>query len=259
MTTDVEIKIEGGIQTLRFARTGKKNAITLAMYKAFADALIAGDADDGVLVHVILGTPGIFCSGNDVGEFLANAKGGELGADGARLIRQLPQVKKPLLAGVDGPAIGIGTTLLMHCDLVYATPTSIFATPFLDLGLVPEAASSLTMTERFGTAWAFEMLVLGETWNAERALAARLLNAIVPADELEAKVMSAARRLAKKPPEAVMTSKRLMRGDFARVLTHTDTELAEFAKRLRSAEALEAFTAFLEKRPADFAKLRKKG
>lgn len=259
MTADVQISTANGVQTLRFARAGKKNAITLAMYKALADALIAGDASDDVLVHVILGAPGIFCSGNDIAEFLVNAKGGQLGADGARLIRQLPQVKKPLIAGVDGPAIGIGTTLLMHCDLVYATPGSVFGTPFLDLGLVPEAASSLTMTERFGTAWAFEMLVLGETWNAERALAARLLNAIVPAAELEAKVMSVAARLAKKPPEAVMTSKRLMRGDLARVLAHTDTELTEFARRLRTAEALEAFTAFLEKRPADFAKLRRKG
>lgn len=259
MTTDVEISKAGGIQTLRFTRSAKKNAITLAMYKAFADALIAGDSDDDVLVHVILGSGGVFSSGNDIGEFLTNAKGGELGADGARFIRQLPQVKKPLVAGIDGPAIGIGTTLIMHCDLVYATPASVFATPFLDLGLVPEAASSLTMTERMGVAWAFELLVLGEAFNAERALAARMINAVVPAAELEAKVMSVAARLAKKPPEAVQMSKKLMRGDLARVLAHTDTELLEFKRRLRTAEALEAFTAFLEKRPADFAKLRKKG
>lgn len=259
MTTDVDIQVADGVQTLRFTRGAKKNAITLAMYKAFADALIAGDASDDVLVHVVLGSGGVFSSGNDIGEFLANARGGELGADGARFIRQLPQVKKPLIAGIDGPAIGIGTTLLMHCDLAYATPSSVFATPFLDLGLVPEAASSLLMTRRMGYARAFEMLVLGESYTAEAALAAGMINKIVHAAELEPKVLGIARRLAKKPPEAVAISKRLMRGSVEEVLAHTDVELAEFKKRLRSAEAVEAFTAFLEKRPADFAKLRKNG
>lgn len=259
MTTDVEISTTDGIQTLRLTRVAKKNALTLAMYKALHDALLAGDAADDVHVHVILGAPGIFTSGNDIGEFLANANGGELGADGARFIRLLPQVKKPLVAGVDGPAIGIGTTLLMHCDLAYATPASVFATPFLDLGLVPEAASSLTIPERMGHARAFAMLVLGDAYSAEQALAAGLINAIFPAADLEAKVMGIARRLAAKPPEAVAISKRLMRGELDRTLARTDAELVEFKKRLRSAEAVEAFTAFLEKRPADFSKLRNKG
>ncbi len=265
MTADIEHGVSGGVQTLRLARSAKKNALTVAMYEALADALKSGDARDDVRCSVILGSGGIFSAGNDIGEFLANAKAGgrttgdTTGKGAESFIRALPTIAKPIIAGVDGPAVGIGTTLLLHCDLVYATPTSSFTTPFLDLGLVPEAASSLLIPERMGHARAFEMLVLGETFSAERALAAGLVNAIVPAAELEAKVQAVAKKLAARPPEAVLISKRLMRGQ-ARpdVLARTEEELIAFKQRLASPEALEAFQAFLEKRPPDFSKVARR-
>ena len=252
---DVEISRSGGVQTLRLTRVAKKNALTVAMYNALADALNSGDSSDDVRVNVFLGSGGIFSAGNDIAEFLGHAKAGNTGG-AERFIRTLPGVKKPLLAAVDGPAVGIGTTMLFHCDLVYASPTSSFTTPFLDLGLVPEAASSLLMPERMGQARAFEMLILGETFSAERALEAGMINAVLPHADLEAKVLAIAQRLAAKAPEAVMISKRLMRNRAAAVLAHTDEELISFKARLSSPEATEAFQAFLEKRPADFAKLK---
>lgn len=256
--SDIEIARSGGVQTIRLNRAPKKNALTSAMYAAMADAIETGDAADDVAAHVIVGSGGVFSSGNDINDFLATAQGGAAPQAVLRFIRLLPVVKKPMIAAVDGAAIGIGTTLLFHCDLVYATPTAVFATPFLDLGLVPEAASSLLMPQRMGYARAFEMLALGAPFSAERMLAAGLLNAVVPAAELEGKAMEAAAELAKKPPEALAAARRLMRGDPAEIVRRTDEEAHTFAKRLASPEAREAFQAFLEKRPPDFAKLRAK-
>lgn len=250
---DVEITRHGGVQTLRLSRAAKKNALTTAMYNALADALEAADAARDLHVSVILGSGGIFSAGNDIAEFLGHARAGHTGG-AERFIRTLPGVKKPLLAAVDGPAVGIGTTLLLHCDLVYASPTASFTTPFIDLGLVPEAASSLLIPERMGHVRAFEMLVLGETFSAERALAAGLINAVLPHADLEAKTLAIAARLAAKPPEAVQIAKRLMRHRAAAVLAHTDEELVSFKARLSSPEAMEAFQAFLEKRPPDFSR-----
>jgi enoyl-CoA hydratase/carnithine racemase len=163
--------------------------------------------------------------------------------------------RKPLLAAVDGPAIGIGTTLLLHCDLVYASPAATLSTPFIDLGLVPEAASSLLLPMRSGHAVAFEMLCLGGTLDASRALAAGLVNAVVPAATLEAKVLAAAAALARKPRQALLVSRRLLRGDPARLRERMHEEFQLFAERLASPEAREALAAFLEKRPPDFAKV----
>lgn len=265
MTADVEVTVAGGVQTLRLTRAGKKNALTVAMYEALTDALVGGDRRDDIRLSVILGSGGIFSAGNDIGEFLANAKaGGRTAGDASgkgaeSFVRALPTIEKPIIAGVDGPAVGVGTTLLLHCDLVYATPAATFTTPFLDLGLVPEAASSLLAPERMGHALAFEMLVLGETFSASRALACGLVNDVVPAADLEKKVASVAQKLAARPPEAVLISKRLMRGKArADVLVRTEEELTAFKRRLASAEALEAFQAFLEKRPPDFAKFARK-
>jgi len=171
-----------------------------------------------------------------------------------RFIRLLPVIRKPVIAAVDGNAIGIGTTLLFHCDLVYATPGSTFSTPFLDLGLIPEAASSLLMPLRMGYARAFEMLVLGEVLTAEKAAAAGFVNKVVASEILKATALDAASRLAGKPPEALAMARRLMRGDPADILARVDVEAAGFRERLRSPEAIEAFTAFLEKRPANFRK-----
>lgn len=251
--SDVVIGLDRGVQTLRLARLDKKNALTQSMYKALSDALEASDASSTVAVNVILGAPGVFCAGNDIADFLSHGMG-SAGAtsETLRFIRLLPRLAKPMIAGVDGLAIGIGTTLLFHCDLVYATPASTFATPFLDLGLVPEAASSMTVPQRLGYARAFELLVLGETFTAERMREAGLVNALVPADKLEAAVGDAARRLARKPPEAVAIARKLLRGDTGPISRRTDEEAEAFAGRLSSPEAREAFQAFLEKRPAKF-------
>ncbi len=259
MTQNIEITRAQGVQTIRLNRAAKKNALTGAMYAAMSDALEAGDAGADVAAHVILGSGGVFSSGNDINDFLATAQGRAVPTDVLRFIRLLPRIAKPVVAGVDGPAVGIGTTLLFHCDLVYATPGAVFATPFLDLGLVPEAASSLLMPQRMGYARAFEMLALGAPFPAARMVEAGLINAIVPAGDLEAKVLEAAQVLAAKPPEALAAARRLMRGDPAEIVRRTDEEAVTFAKRLASPEAREAFQAFLEKRPPDFAKLRAKG
>ena len=248
-----------GVQTIRFSRASKKNAITSVMYAAMRQAFIDGDARADVAVHLILGAPGAFSAGSDIAEFMERAKGrADLSGPILELIRHLPKVEKPIVAGVDGLAIGVGTTMLLHCDLVYASPQATFKTPFLDLGLVPEAGSSLLAPARMGYARAFELLALGETFSAERAMASGLVNAVVSADEIERTAHGAALRLATKPPEALALCRRLMRGQTAAVSAQIEEEARIFAERLVSPEAREAFQAFMEKRPPDFAKLRKK-
>jgi enoyl-CoA hydratase/carnithine racemase len=164
-----------------------------------------------------------------------------------------------MIAAVDGLAIGVGTTMLLHCDLVYATPAVSLRAPFLDLGLVQEAGSSLTAPARLGYPRAFELICLGEPFGAERALQAGLINAIVPAEQLEATALAAARRLAAKPRQALLTSRRLLRQGFPDIGAMIDQEAAAYAALMGSPEAREAFTAFLEKRPPDFAKARQRG
>lgn len=251
MSAAVEISVAEGIQTLRLTRPEKRNALTQAMYRALSDALEEGETDPAVKVRVLLGSGGHFTGGNDIADFLATARG----KDGPpqevlRFIEVLPRMKKPVIAGVDGQAIGIGTTLLFHCDLVYATPRATFATPFLDLGLVPEAASSLLMPAVMGYNRAFEMLVLGETFSAARACDVGFVNMLVEPDALEIHVLSIAARLAKKPQQALLTAKALLRGDRNAVLTRTREEASEFARCLTSPEARAAFEAF-------FARTRK--
>lgn len=255
--SDLEISIRNSVQTIRFNRPEKKNALKSDMYAAMTEALSKGDASADVTSHLFIGSGGVFTSGNDIAEFLERSNGGSaLGTPVIGFIRGLAEVKKPMIAAVDGLAVGIGTTLLFHCDLVYATPTASLRTPFLDLGLVPEAGSSLLAPLRMGYARAFELLVLGEPFSAERAREAGIVNAIVPADQLEAIALQAAARLAAKAPEALAVSRRLMRGDPSAIVARVDDEVKIFGARLSSPEAKEAFAAFLEKRKADFAKLR---
>lgn len=256
-STGLTIAIADGVQTLRMTRASKKNALTSVMYAGLREALVDGDRRGDIAVHVLMGSGGSFSAGSDVAEFAERAKGRtDLSGPILEFIRYLPRIEKPFLAAVDGLAVGVGTTLLFHCDLVYATPASTFRTPFLDLGLVPEAGSSLIAPQRMGYARAFELLALGDTFTAERALAAGLVNALVPAGELEATVTKAALRLAAKPPQALAMCRRLMRGDLPAVSAQIEEEARVFAERLVSPEAREAFTAFLEKRPPDFKKLK---
>ncbi len=257
MSNDIEIKRDGGVQQIRFTRLDKKNALNAAMYAAMTEALVAGDADPEVSVHMFLGGDGCFTSGNDLNDFLAGAKGDASAAGGVvQFLRTLPDVSKPMLAAVDGAAVGIGVTLLFHCDLVYASERATFTTPFLDLGLVPENASSLLAPRLMGYQRAFELLVLGETFDAARAQEAGFVNGVVDRTEVESVAMAAAKRLAEKPPEALCISRALMRGDPREVRARSDAETAAFSERIKSPEAREAFTAFLEKRPPNFSKLR---
>jgi enoyl-CoA hydratase/carnithine racemase len=248
MMSDVIVSRDGPANVLRLNRPAKKNALTNSMYAALSNALDQGERSPEVLVHIIVGQPGIFCAGNDIGDFLNTAIGAAgLGPDVLRFIRLLPRLTKPLIAGVDGAAIGIGTTLLLHCDLVYATARASFAAPFADLGLVPEAASSLLLPQRIGYARAFEMMCLGNTMSAERAREAGLINDIVDADKLDTVCMAAARTLAAKPVAALLAARTLMRGDPAAVCERTEAEAILFAKMLATDEAKAAFEAFFSR------------
>ena len=258
MTDHIQIDHRDGVQSLRFYRQQKKNAITRAMYAALADAIADGEARDAIGAHVFLGSGGIFTAGNDLTDFAAADPSVSQDTPVRAFLEALVAARKPLLAAVDGPAIGIGTTLLLHCDLVFASPAARLQTPFLDLGLVPEAGSSLLLPQRIGHPMAFELLCLGAPFNAERALAAGLINAIVPAAGLDAHAHAAAKELARKPRQALLLSRRLLRGDPAALRSRIDEELLHFAERLQSPEARDAFSAFFEKRRPDFAKLKPK-
>lgn len=263
---EIEIKVADGVQVIRFLRADKKNAFTGPMYNAMSEALDGAERNDDIAVTLFIGSGGIFSAGNDINDFMRRASGNASAADDKGIptpsldfIRRLPKVTKPMVAAVDGLAIGVGTTMLLHCDLVYASPSASLRTPFLDLGLVPEAGSSLIGPTRMGYPLAFEMLVLGEAFSAERALAAGIVNKVVPAEQLETTAMTAAKRLAAKPREALMTARRLMRGTPAQIDAMIDQESGAYQTLMRSPEAREAFTAFLEKRAPDFAKARAAG
>lgn len=260
MTDEIQIRRIGEVQIVRLNRPEKKNALTRDMYDAMAGALKAAETDPAVAVNVIMGTEGVFCAGNDITDFVKRAT--DLGRPGGAsgLIQTLPTLEKPLIAAVDGLAIGVGVTMLFHCDLVYASPRASFRTPFLDLGLVMEAASSLLAPSIMGHQRAFELLCLGEPLDGEAGVRAGFVNRVVPAETLEAEAIKTAERLAAKPRAALVAAKRLMKtGLKDRALEQMGREAVIFADLMQSAEAREAFAAFLEKRKPDFAKARAKG
>jgi enoyl-CoA hydratase/carnithine racemase len=246
MSEHVTIGREGAVQILRLNRAEKKNALTMAMYEALAGALNAANADDGVAVTVILGQPGVFCAGNDIADFLAASQGGAV-LHGFEFLKALATFDKPLIVAVDGPAVGIGTTLLFHCDLAFASPRAVFQTPFVDLGLVPEAGSSLLGPRVMGHVRAFELLAMGAPFSAEQAKEAGLINRIVAPDALESEALNAAQTLAGKPREALRIARRLLRGDTAALKQRMQEEGALFLERVKSDEAAAAFFAFLQK------------
>lgn len=238
---------------LRIARADKMNALDRAMYRALTAGLLEGEADDGVAVHVILGQPGVFCAGNDISDFAAAA--GNSGATSAEavkdildFVRLLPRLRKPLIAGVDGVAVGIGTTLLFHCDMVYATENARFSTPFVDLGLVPEAGSGLLAQQRLGYLTAFELLVAGRQFGAEFMAEAGLVNRLVPAEDLDEVVVAVAKCLGAKPRSAMLASKALMKSDLDAIAAQVEREAEAFARHLVSEEAQTAFATFLARR-----------
>lgn len=250
MQEHILVDRDGPLQIIRLNRPDKKNAITRAMYAAMSAALAAGDADPSVRAHVFLGVPGAFSAGNDLADFMAMAVGGEGGDEVWSFLGALAGAAKPMISGVDGIAVGIGTTLNLHCDLTFATPRTMFHTPFTDLGLVPEAGSSLLVPAILGRQQAFAMLALGEPFSAQRALDAGLIYAVVGEEELEAEVLKAARLVASKPPEALKIARDLMLGDRAALLARITTEAGHFRDRLRSDEARAALMAFMSRKKA---------
>ncbi len=246
MSENVTIRREGAVQILRLNRPEKKNALTVAMYEALAGALNAANADDGVAVTAILGQPGVFCAGNDIADFLAASQGGAV-LHGFEFLKALATCDKPLIVAADGPAVGIGTTLLFHCDLAFASPRAVFQTPFVDLGIVPEAGSSLLGPRVMGHVRAFELLAMGAPFSAEQAKEAGLINRIVAPDALESEALDAAQTLAGKPREALRIARRLLRGDTAALKQRMQEEGALFLERVKSNEAAAAFSAFLQK------------
>ncbi|MCB4918599.1 crotonase/enoyl-CoA hydratase family protein [Brucella sp. ZJ1_1] len=248
MSEHILIERTGAIQIIRLNRADKKNAITRAMYATMAKALKDGDADDAVRVHVFLGVPGAFSSGNDMQDFMVAASGGDLGNEVLDFLNALASAKKPIVSGVDGLAIGIGTTIHLHCDLTFATPHALFRTPFVDLGLVPEAASSLLAPPLMGHQKAFALLALGHGFTAEAAQEAGIVYRVVADDALEAEVMKAAEEIAAKPPQAMQIARALIRMPAEKVSERIAREARHFAERLTSGEAREAVMAFLSRK-----------
>lgn len=252
MTDHIATHRDGAVSVIRMNRPEKKNALTSAMYAAMAEALKAGEADHAVAVHVLFGVPGAFTAGNDLEDFARAAATGNLGLQVLDFLMALANLEKPIVCGVDGLAIGIGTTALLHADLVYASDRSLFRTPFLDLGLVPEGASSLLAPRLMGHPLAFELLCLGNGFDAARAASVGMVNRVVGADEVETAAMEAAQALAAKPRQALAIARRLLRSGHVTttedVLTRIAEEAKEFSRRLASPEAAAAFAAFMGKK-----------
>lgn len=247
MSEHIQVEIADGVQTVRINRPEKKNALTAAMYAGLAAALDQAAADDAVRVTLILGTPGAFSAGNDIADFLTVSMSGGSDNSVVDFLERIIMAQKTVIAGVDGLAIGVGTTMLMHCDYVIASDQSVFKTPFVDLGLVPEAGSSLIGPQLFGHHRAFAMLALGEGFSSEEAREAGFVNRIAPSDRLEAEAKAAAKAIAAKPKTALEISRKLIRGDRTAVLERMREEVKLFGERLQSEEAKAAFMAFMAK------------
>jgi len=250
---DISTHVEAGVMTLTINRLARKNSITAAMYAAMADALESAKNDAAVRALVIQGHETIFSAGNDIGDFLMQPPS-KPDAPVFRFLYGISSFPKPIVAAVCGPAVGIGTTMLLHCDLVYAGDNAAFSMPFVNLGLCPEAASSLLTSRLMGYHRAAEALLLGEPFMAEAALEMGLINRIVPPAEVNALAQQQALKLAAKPLSALMETKRLMKkGHAASIAERIGEEAASFGRMLGEPAAREAFTAFMEKRKPDFS------
>ncbi len=249
MTDLVDIRDDGAIRIVRMNRPDKKNALTAAMYDAMATALTGTKTTHAIRCVVIAGVPGAFCAGNDLDEFRQAAASGEgLGDSVLRFLHALAYCERPLVAAVDGIAVGVGTTMLLHCDYVVASRNARFTTPFVGLGLVPEAASTLLAPRLMGPRRAFAMLVMGEPLDAERAQTIGLVNAVTDSADVETQALAAAQRIAALPPEAVFASRRMIRGEPEELAERIDLEADFFRERLQSPEAQAAFEAFFARK-----------
>lgn len=262
MTEHVLIEKAGGVLSLTFNRPEKKNAITPDMYAAMGDA-IDGAADDPDVRCILIQANGdMFTAGNDLSDFAAanrgegsrsQAEGGGERRGGSALITALARATTPIVAAVQGRAVGVGVTMLLHCDLVFIAEDALLTTPFVNLALVPEAASSITLPARIGHARAFAMFVLGEAVTGKQAADWGIANQALPRGEVQVRARAAAEAVAARPASAVVITKQLMR-DSERYLARIAEEGGHFTAQLKTPEAREAFAAFAEKRPPDFAK-----
>jgi enoyl-CoA hydratase/carnithine racemase len=252
MTDFVKISVSGGVMEIAWNRPDKKNALSNDMYAAATTALLEASVDPVVRVVLLTGEGDAFTSGNDLADFAAVAMGkGE--AKAHAFIEAIAEFQKPIVAAVPGLAVGVGTTMLLHCDLVFIAETAKLTTPFVNLALTPEAASSILLPLRIGHQRAFAMFALGEALTGAQAAQYGLANAALPAGEVLAAARKAAAEITKRPPGAVLATKKLMR-DGLHIMSRIHEEGAIFGDRLKSAEAMEAFTAFREKRAPDFSK-----
>jgi enoyl-CoA hydratase/carnithine racemase len=249
LTEHVIVTDAGGIRTIRMNRPDKKNALTLAMYDAMTAALESANTSDAVRCVLIAGVPGAFSAGNDLADFLNAAQNsGGLDRPALRFLPALVRCGKPLVAAVSGVAVGIGTTMLFHCDFVVAGTDARFSTPFVSLGLVPEAASSLLAPLLMGQRRAFELLVMGHPLDAAQAKDLGIANLVVAPQDVDAEALKAAHEIAALPPGAVALSRRLMRGATDELLARIDQEAELFSERLHSPEAKAAFEAFFARK-----------
>ena len=249
---EIITELSDSILRVQFNRPSKKNAMTVAMYAALAEELARADKNDDVRVVLVHGAGDSFTAGNDLADFVSHPPGpGE--SPQARFLDALIRFSKPLVAAVHGIAVGGGTTMLLHFDLVYAAESTRFQVPFINLALVPELASSYTLPRQIGYLQAAELIFLGEPFSAARANELGLVTAVVPDQNVWAKASEIAMNLARKPAEALRACKKLIKAPDREAIDQAVTrELSEFAVRIRSAEAKEAFVAFLEKRKPDF-------
>jgi enoyl-CoA hydratase/carnithine racemase len=253
MGQEILIHHDAGVCTITLNRVDKKNSITAAMYQTMADALLAAKDDAAIRVVVIQGHETVFSAGNDIKDFLNNPPAGQ-DSPVFQFLHGIARFPKPIVAAVSGPAVGIGTTLLLHCDLVYAGDNAAFSMPFVNLGLCPEAASSLLVPQMMGYHRAAEALLLGEPFMAEAALEVGLVNRVVPPTEANNYAQAVAKKLAAKPLSALIETKRLMKKTQAPLIAQVMSEEgASFGRMLREPAAREAFGAFMEKRKPDFS------
>jgi enoyl-CoA hydratase/carnithine racemase len=254
MSEHIHTELSDGVLTIRMNRPDKKNALTRAMYSAITAGLQRADEDPAIRATLIAGTADCFTSGNDVADFV-NEPPFEANSPVMRFLAFLPFTKKPLIAAVNGPAIGVGITMLLHCDLVYVGESARLHMPFVSLGLCPEAGSSLIMPAIMGRARAAELLLLAEPFTPQTARDYGIANAVLPDAEVFRHAYEKARHLAALPPNAVRTAKRLLnRAIHAQLAETMQHEADHFKAMLRGPEALEAMTAFLQKRKPDFSK-----
>lgn len=249
MSDGIERIERDGVLEIHIDRPDKKNALTAIMYRAMAAALAEASARKDIGAVLFAAKGDAFCAGNDLKDFMQGPQGGEAAFE---FIRAIAAFEKPMVAAVQGLAVGVGTTMLFHCDLVYASPDARFIMPFVNLGIVPEAGSSLLAPATLGYAKAAAMLLLGEPMDAEAADGAGLVSAIVPADRLLDHAQAKAAALMAKPPEALAMTRRLLKGDPAALFERIEEEARLVADRLQSHEAQEAFAAFFEKRAPVF-------